>query len=86
MQAELIGKAAQLLGAGRETKEDIIDPAVGLIMHKRVGDAVQAGEAICTLCVNDEKNLEDAISTMKEAVQIGAKPDHVTPMVYAVIR
>ena len=86
MQAELIGKAAQLLGAGRETKEDIIDPAVGLIMHKRVGDAVQAGEAICTLYVNDEKNLEDAISTMKEAVQIGAKPDHVTPMVYAVIR
>lgn len=86
MQAEMIGKAAQLLGAGRETKEDIIDPAVGLIMHKRVGDAVQAGEAICTLYVNDEKNLEDAISTMKEAVQIGAKPDHVTPMVYAVIR
>ena len=66
--------------------DNVISPAVGLIMHKRVGDAVQAGEAICTLYVNDEKNLEDAISTMKEAVQIGAKPDHVTPMVYAVIR
>ena len=86
MQAELIGRAAQVLGAGRETKEDVIDPAVGLIMHKRVGDAVQAGEAICTLYVNDEKNLEDAVSTMKAAVQIGAKPDHVAPMVYAVIR
>jgi pyrimidine-nucleoside phosphorylase len=86
MQAELIGRAAQVLGAGRETKEDIIDPAVGMIMHKRVGDAVQAGEAICTLYVNDEKNLEDAISTMKEAVRIGAQPDHVAPMVYAVIR
>ena len=86
MQAELIGRAAQVLGAGRETKEDIIDPAVGLIMHKRVGDTVQAGEAICTLYVNDERNLEDAASTMKEAVQIGAKPDHVAPMVYAVIR
>ena len=86
MQAELIGRAAQVLGAGRETKEDVIDPAVGLIMHKRVGDAVQAGEAICTLYVNDEKNLEDAVATMKDAVQIGAKPDHVAPMVYAVIR
>ncbi len=86
MQAELIGRAAQVLGAGRETKEDVIDPAVGLIMHKRVGDPIQAGEAICTLYVNDEKNLDDAISTMKEAVQIGAKPDHVAPMVYAVIR
>ncbi len=86
MQAELIGRAAQVLGAGRETKVDVIDPAVGLIMHKRVGDPIQAGEAICTLYVNDEKNLDDAISTMKEAVQIGAKPDHVAPMVYAVIR
>ena len=86
MQAELIGRAAQVLGAGRETKEDVIDPAVGLIMHKRVGDSVKAGEAICTLYVNDEKNLDDAVSTMKAAVQIGAKPDHVAPMVYAVIR
>ena len=86
MQAELIGKAAQLLGAGRETKEDVIDPAVGLIMHKRVGDKIEAGEAICTLYVNDDKNLSDAISTMQEAVHIGAKPDQVAPMVYAVIR
>ena len=86
MQAELIGRAAQVLGAGRETKEDVIDPAVGLIMHKRVGEKVRAGEAICTLCVNDEKNLDDAVATMKEAVEIGAKPDRVAPMVYAVIR
>lgn len=86
MQAELIGRAAQLLGAGRETKEDVIDPAVGLIMHKRVGDKVEAGEAFCTLYVNDDKNLNDAISTMLDAVQIGAKPDQVAPMVYAVIR
>ena len=86
MQAELIGKAAQLLGAGRETKEDVIDPAVGLIMHKRVGDQIAAGEAICTLYVNDDKNLSEAISTMREAVKIGAQPDQIAPMVYAVIR
>lgn len=86
MQAELIGRAAQVLGAGRATKEDVIDPAVGLIMHKRVGDQVQSGEAFCTLYVNDDKNLEDAIATMHEAVCIGEKPDEVAPMVYAVIR
>ena len=86
MQAELIGRAAQVLGAGRATKEDIIDPAVGLIMHKRVGDKVEKGEAFCTLYVNDEKNLDDAIATMREAITIGAKPDHVAPMVYAVVR
>ena len=86
MQAELIGRAAQVLGAGRATKEDSIDPAVGLVMHKRVGDKIEQGEAICTLYVNDETNLADAISTMLEAVEIGSKPDQVAPMVYAVIR
>ena len=86
MQAELIGRAAQVLGAGRETKEDVIDPAVGLIMHKRVGDAVRAGEAICTLYVNDDANLRDAMETMRAAVHIGEKPDTVSPMVYAVVR
>ena len=86
MQAELIGRAAQVLGAGRATKEDVIDPAVGLNMHKRVGDKVEKGETFCTLYVNDEKNLDDAIATMREAISIGAKPDHVAPMVYAVVR
>lgn len=86
MQAELIGRAAQVLGAGRATKEDAIDPAVGLIMHKRVGDSVRLGEAICTLYVNDERNLDDAMRTMLEAVKIGAKPEHAAPMVYAVVR
>jgi pyrimidine-nucleoside phosphorylase len=86
MQAELIGRAAQVLGAGRATKEDTIDPAVGLIMHKRVGDPIEKGEAICTLYVNDETNLDDAVLTMQEAVSIGRKPDRITPMVYAVIR
>ena len=86
MQAELIGRAAQVLGAGRATKTDAIDPAVGLVMHKRVGDTIEKGEAICTLYVNDDKALEDAIGTMKQSVEIGEKPDHVTPMVYDVIR
>lgn len=86
MRAERIGRAAQVLGAGRATKADVIDPAVGLIMHKRVGERVEKGEAICTLYVNDETNLDDAIATMREAVEIGAKPDILSPMVYAVIR
>lgn len=86
MQAELIGRAAQVLGAGRATKADKIDPAVGLVMHKRVGDPIKQGESICTLYVNDETFLDDAIATMHEAVCIGSKPDQVAPMVYDVIR
>lgn len=86
MQAELIGRAAQVLGAGRATKADDIDPAVGLLMHKRVGDKIEQGEAICTLYVNDEANLDDAIATMRAAMEIGEKPESVSPMVYKVVR
>ncbi|HRX59284.1 MAG TPA: thymidine phosphorylase [Eubacteriales bacterium] len=86
MQAELIGRAAQVLGAGRATKADIIDPAVGLVMHKRVGDPVRQGEAICTLYVNEDKALSDAVETMRQAVEIGEKPEQVAPMVYGVVR
>lgn len=86
MQAELIGRAAHVLGAGRATKADAIDPAVGLVMHKRVGDKIEQGEAICTLYVNDETNLDDAIATMRAAVEIGEKPENVSPMVYRVVR
>lgn len=86
MHAELIGRAAQVLGAGRATKEDSIDPAVGLVMHKRVGDSVRQGEALCTLYVNDDKNQEDAYQTMQEAIILGEKPAAPAPMVYAVVR
>ncbi len=55
-------------------------------MHKRVGDHIGKDEPICTLYVNDETNLNDAIATMNDAVRIGDKPDTVSPMVYAVVR
>lgn len=47
--ARAIGEAAMLLGAGRATKSDLIDPVVGVVMHKQVGDVVQAGEAVATI-------------------------------------
>ena len=44
-----------LLGAGRARVDSTIDPAVGVILHKKVGDRVEAGEPLCTLLVNDER-------------------------------
>ncbi len=85
MHAEEIGRASLLLGAGRVKKGDPIDPAVGLVMHKRVGDAICAGESICTLYVNDETNLTDAIGAMKNAVIITTEKPAPSPMVYDVI-
>ena len=53
--ADQIGIAAMQLGAGRATKEDIIDPAVGIVLHKKVGDKVTEGEALLTIHANTDK-------------------------------
>jgi len=54
MEADEIGVAAMLLGAGRATKESEIDLAVGLILHKKVGDQVKQGESLATIYSNTE--------------------------------
>ncbi|MDO4573129.1 MAG: hypothetical protein Q4C13_07145, partial [Clostridia bacterium] len=85
MRAEGIGRAAQMLGAGRAAKTDRIDPAVGLVMHARVGDAVGRDRPLCTLYVNDESRLAPAMERLRAAVQISEAPPAPSPMVYGVI-
>lgn len=58
MVADEIGVASMILGAGRATKEDVIDLAVGLVLHKKVGDKIEEGESILTIYSNRE-NVED---------------------------
>lgn len=58
MVADEIGVASMILGAGRATKEDVIDLAVGLVLHKKVGDKVEEGKSILTIYSNRE-NVED---------------------------
>ncbi|MBI4481845.1 MAG: thymidine phosphorylase [Acidobacteria bacterium] len=53
MDAEKIGHAAMLLGAGRDRMEAQVDPSVGILVHKKVGDRVERGEPLCTLLYND---------------------------------
>jgi pyrimidine-nucleoside phosphorylase len=66
-----LGICALLLGAGRSRKEDIIDPAVGFWMKKRLGDPVERGETIAEFHVNSRKNLDEALKRFQEAVEIG---------------
>ena len=86
MEAVKIGLASQLLGAGRARKEDTIDPAVGLIMHKRVGDRLEKGEPFCTLYVNDETRLKEAIETMYTAITVSQEKPAAAPLVYDIVR
>jgi pyrimidine-nucleoside phosphorylase len=54
MRCEEIGTACVILGGGRERKEDSVDPAVGIVLHKKVGDRVAAGEPLATIYYNPE--------------------------------
>ncbi|MDX1770319.1 MAG: pyrimidine-nucleoside phosphorylase, partial [Planococcaceae bacterium] len=54
IEADEVGTAAMLLGAGRATKESEIDLAVGIVLHKKVGDSVEAGESLATIHANTE--------------------------------
>lgn len=69
IEAENIGKAAMVLGAGRATKDDIIDHSVGILLKKKVGDFIEKGEALATIQYND-KNLESSIKFLDEAYTI----------------
>lgn len=60
INSEEIGNTSLILGGGRRNKSDIIDLSVGIILHKKVGDYVKAGESIATLYANDENKLAEA--------------------------
>lgn len=81
MQAQKIGQAAQILGAGRSKKDDAIDPAVGIMMKKRVGDLVQEGEELATLYFNEETNVQQAQSWILEAVELGKEKRPNRPLI-----
>lgn len=85
LQAEKIGTAAQMLGAGRATKEDVIDPSVGIVMKVRRGAYLRKGDVLATLYVNDESYLEDALHLLEEAITIKAEKPEERPMVFGVV-
>jgi pyrimidine-nucleoside phosphorylase/thymidine phosphorylase len=80
-----VGQAAMLLGAGRETVDSVIDPAVGLVLHKKVGDLVIEGEPLLTLHVNDKRRLAEAEALLKEAIVIAPEARPRGPLIQAVL-
>ncbi|MBC1876001.1 pyrimidine-nucleoside phosphorylase [Listeria seeligeri] len=72
--ADEIGIAAMILGAGRATKEDEINLAVGLMLRKKVGDPVKAGESLVTIFA-DQENVENVKAKIYENIEIA---DHAT--------
>jgi len=80
-----VGHAAMLLGAGRETVESTIDPAVGLVLHKKVGELVIQGEPLLTMHVNDRTHLEEVTNVLKDAIRVGPEAPARTALIRAVL-
>ncbi len=85
LNALQVGMAAVDLGAGRERKEDSIDHAVGIIVHKKVGDAVTAGDVTFTLHANDEAKLEQARRRLANTIVYSNRPAAPLPTFYDTI-
>ncbi len=85
MHTERIGNAARALGAGRERKEDAIDPSVGILMKTRLGDRIEKGQALYELRVSGKSDVERAMLLLEGAVETGETPIDKPPLVHAVI-
>ena len=83
--ADKVGWATLALGAGRATKTDAIDHAVGIEVHASVGDQVTAGDRLMTVHANAEDNLATAMALLDEAVAYGAGPITRLPLFHGVI-
>jgi thymidine phosphorylase len=75
-----------ILGGGRERKEDSVDPAVGIVLHKKVGETVSAGEPLATIYYNAESRAERARHLIDASYQIADSPPHEKrPLIHRVI-
>lgn len=68
-----IGEASKNLGAGRETKESVLDLGAGIILNKKIDDFVKKGDLLATIYTEKEDQLEGAIKMIKESYKIGEK-------------
>jgi pyrimidine-nucleoside phosphorylase len=85
LDAAEIGLTSADLGAGREKKGDPIDHAVGIVVHHKVGEASEAGEALFTVHANDEAKLESARGRLLAAVEWSDTPVEPLPLFYGVV-
>ena len=85
IDAEVVGKAALVLGAGRETKDSKIDLAVGLKVLKKVGDKIDKSTPVATIYYNDKDKFEAAKQTLISAYTITDKEVVKPKLIYAVI-
>ena len=85
MSTQEIGLAAKALGAGRERKTDPIDYAAGVVIQKRVGEAVKKGDVLCTLHAGERSDRMAAYNMLRRAIHVGAEKPEKKPLILAVV-
>ena len=84
IDAEELGVAGMLLGAGRATKDSELDLAAGLMLRKKIGDKVSVGDTLVTIHSNSE-DVDSSIKLIKENIKIGDHAEPVT-LIHEIIR
>jgi len=86
MDAELVGRASVALGAGRDRVEDSVDPAVGIMVNARPGDAISAGQSLLEVSYRDAAKLARALELIDRAIVIGDEPPAKRPLILGEVR
>jgi pyrimidine-nucleoside phosphorylase len=87
INCEAIGTASVALGGGREKKEDSVDPSVGIVLHRKLGDQVVEEESLCTIHHNSEVRAAQAAKLFLESYKIAdAPPAFKRPLIHRIIR
>ncbi|MDB1947664.1 pyrimidine-nucleoside phosphorylase [Clostridium tertium] len=85
INAEAFGLIAMELGAGRETKESIIDLSVGIVLNKKRGEEVKEGDILAYIHSNDESNIEKAKNDIIKNMIISNSLDKEIPLIYDIV-
>jgi pyrimidine-nucleoside phosphorylase len=83
LDAELVGRASVVLGAGRDRVEDPVDPAVGIVVLAKPGAEVREGDPVLELHYRDRTRLQGALALARNAIQLGSSRPHAAPLIVA---
>lgn len=85
IDAQAVGLAAMSLGAGRARKGDVIDPAVGIVLEKKVGDPVRQGEPLATVHASDRPTAAEVVRRVQAAFRVASQAPVPRPLIHEVI-
>ena len=86
MDAEQVGTASSLLGAGRMTKDDVIDHAAGMVLERKTGNFIREGDVLAWLYTNRPETLKAAEDRFRQALTWGTEAPVKAPLIYGIIR